>query len=525
MTELYEQFLFLLNAVWRRRMAAILVAWAVCLMGWWVVITMPNSYTSTTRIFVDTSNALRPLLKGLAVENDVNLELELMKVTLMSRQNLRKVARLTDLDIAAESDIAMETLLEGLKNNTEITADGTNVVEVSFTDQNPEAARDIVQALTTTFIESNLGHSRQDIERASEFLDQRIQAYERQLERAEQNLAQFKRDQIGRMPDQSNYQLRYQELRDRLAEAEALLKSSLTRRNQIRQDLAAGPAANTALQIFELEQELEDLMSRYTERHPEVVKVQRRLDELKKELPESSNPAANGDQQITDLQAFALDAGVPGSAYEELKLELAEQDANIEIYSDRVRRARTQLEELDRLAADVPAVEAELAKLTRDYEVIKLKHAELLSRREQARLSSERQAGVDGIQFRIIDPPQIPTVPNGPSRFVLLAFVLLFGLGSGGIFALALAYVVQTFSDPSQLREAYSLPVLGTVSKVETGAEHTVRLAQFATFAGLLAGLLCVFAILVLIDRVAGLTELQSIGVLSEFYDATGVSL
>lgn len=519
MTELYEQFLFLLNAVWRRRMAAILVAWAVCLAGWWVVATMPNSYTSTTRIFVDTSNALRPLLKGLAVENDVNLELELMKVTLLSRQNLRKVARLTDMDITAESDSDMESLLAGLKNHTEVTADGNNVVEVSYTDQDPIAARDIVQALTTTFIESNLGHSRQDIERASEFLDQRIQAYERQLERAEENLAQFKRDQIGRMPDQSNYQLRYQSLQDRLAEAEAQLKSALTRRNQIRQDLVAGPTESIALEIFELEQKLDDLLSRYTDRHPEVVAAKRRLSELQSELAE------NGDQLETDPQAFSLDAGVPGAAYEQLKFELAELDANVEIYSDRVKRLRSQLDDLEQLAADVPTVEAELAKLTRDYEVIKLKHAELLSRREQARLSFEQRSGVDGIQFRIIDPPQVPTVPNGPSRFILLTVVLVFGLGSGGLFALVLAYAVQTFSDPSQLREAYSLPVLGTVSKIETGAEQTARLAQFATFAGLFAGLLCVFGLLVLIDRTAGLAELQSIGIISEFYDATGISL
>jgi len=52
------------RSLWRRRWHATAVAWVFCLAGWAYVLTLPNSYEATTRIYVDTESMLRPLMRG-----------------------------------------------------------------------------------------------------------------------------------------------------------------------------------------------------------------------------------------------------------------------------------------------------------------------------------------------------------------------------------------------------------------------------------------------------------------------------
>ncbi len=181
MNDVYEQIKFFVNSIWQRRSYALAVAWFVCLAGWIVVATMPNAYKSSARIFIDTSNVLRPLLKGLAVETDIEAELELMRRTLTSRANLSNVARLTDLDLTASTPHEMESLLQSLSSRTQIKPEGRKLLTISFVDSDPTRARDVTEALITTFVEMNLGHGRENIDAAQQFLDSQILTYDNDL--------------------------------------------------------------------------------------------------------------------------------------------------------------------------------------------------------------------------------------------------------------------------------------------------------------------------------------------------------
>lgn len=206
MNDIYQQVLYYTNALWQRRWYALPVTWLVCAIGWTIVVLLPNSYTSEARIYVDTANVLEPLLQGLAVENDVEAELTFMQQTLLSRPNLQNVARMTDLDIKATTPAALERLIEGLQKNTSLSSDGTNLFKVTFSDSDPVQARDVVQALLTIFVESNLGQSRKDLDAARRFIDEQIREYEIELAAAEQRLARFKQENTGVLPGEVSYQ-------------------------------------------------------------------------------------------------------------------------------------------------------------------------------------------------------------------------------------------------------------------------------------------------------------------------------
>ncbi|MCG8021533.1 MAG: Wzz/FepE/Etk N-terminal domain-containing protein, partial [Candidatus Thiodiazotropha weberae] len=80
-----------IRSAWRFRWQAIAVSWIVALVGWSVVFSMPSKYESEAKVYVDTESVLRPLLQGLAVQNDMNQRLHLMTRTLLSHENLKKL--------------------------------------------------------------------------------------------------------------------------------------------------------------------------------------------------------------------------------------------------------------------------------------------------------------------------------------------------------------------------------------------------------------------------------------------------
>ena len=99
MQEILAQVFTHIWGVWRHRWLAIIVAWVVALAGWAWIWQMPDAYVASARVYVDTNSVLRPLLRGLAIQPDVNQRISMMSRTLLSRPNLEKLMRMTDLDL------------------------------------------------------------------------------------------------------------------------------------------------------------------------------------------------------------------------------------------------------------------------------------------------------------------------------------------------------------------------------------------------------------------------------------------
>jgi polysaccharide chain length determinant protein (PEP-CTERM system associated) len=298
-----------------------------------------------------------------------------------------------------------------------------------------------------------------------------------------------------------------EQLRDELIEAEAGLASAEARQARLRRDLEAGPASDAGLQIFETEQALAQLLSNYTERHPDVIALRRKLALLRGEPGAGANGARSS-------------AGLSLGGYEQIKSQLGEADAQAALYAGRSDSLRARLARMEERAADIPAVEVELAKLTRDYDVLKIKHGELLARREQAKLAHDSEVGADRVQYQIVEAPRVPLSPDGPSRSLLISLVLLVALAAGASFAFVLVHVNECFADPTQLRRAFNLPVLGTVSAVQSPGQRTWRMAEASSFAGGCALLVAVYGMILLAETQVGWSNLVPSEVTSAFYEA-----
>jgi capsular polysaccharide biosynthesis protein len=136
--------------------------------------------------------------------------------------------------------------------------------------------------------------------------------------------------------------------------------------------------------------------------------------------------------------------------------------------------------ELKKHVDTVPEVEAELARLNRDYEITRTRYRELVERRETAKLSesAERQGAV---KFQIIDPPTVGFQPVAPARVLLLVGVLIAALGGGLTLAYGLNQVRPVYQNARVLALKTGLPVLGAVSR--TWVENQRSMARKAALA------------------------------------------
>lgn len=477
MHEIMSQVLAYLRGIWRFRWLVLVIAWVVSLGGWAYVAEIPNEYRASARVYVDTRSVLEPLLRGLAIGSDINQRLSMMSRLLLTRPNLEKVARSTDMHLRAGTDAQMDAVIGKLRSGTQIgSARGENIYSLSYSSRNPQEAYDVVQAMLDLFVEGSLSDTRTDSEMARRFIDEQIEAYEQRLEAAEQRLADFRRENVGMLPsDRGDYYQRLQRAQAELERTQLELREAERRRDEIQRQISGeeptfglmGPASPTGRRsvdpelegrIEKLRERLDELSLTYTDKHPDIRSIKRTLETLEQEYeealaqlpPESSQSQTGGALETNPVFQ---------------QLRMAQSNAEIEVSALQVRLAdqRRRIKELQDLVDTIPNIESELKRLNRDYTVNQENYRTLLQRREQAAMSQNVEDEGERVQFRIIEPARVPSSPSAPNRLALFTGVLVLGLGAGGGLGFVMSQLRPVFDDRRTLNRVTGFPVLGNV--------------------------------------------------------------
>jgi len=508
MYEVWAQVVEHLSGMWRFRWRALAVAWFLALGGWAWVYALPNVYSASARVHVDTESSLRPLLRGLAVETNIQDQLAFMTRALLSRPQLEKVARETDLDLRAHTPREMETIIEDLQRKILISGEGrSSIYTISYEDPDRKLAQRIVQTLLDTFVETSLGDKRNDSTSAQRFLEDQIKDYEQRLDQAEDRLADFKKKHVGMMPDDGgDYYARLQKENETLESLRADLRLAQDRRDQLEgqidgeeavfgivQPASNGTTMTIDTKIAEYEQQLADLRLRFTDKHPDIQTLESTIARLKKQR----------EQEMASIEGAR--AATPGlemnPVYQKLRMALTEADLEVTTLKGKFADQQQRVNALKRAVDTVPEVEAELKRLNRDYDVTKKQHDELLGRLESARLSEQAEQSDDDIKFKVIDPPVAALLPVAPNRPLFLSIVLMAALGAGGGLAFLQNQLSPVFTSRRRLAELTRVPVLGTVSFVQTAGQRVHARVSAVAFGGGLMALVAAFALTVFLQE------------------------
>jgi len=521
MQDVLQQLLSLLRGIWHRRWIGLGVAWLAAIIGIAIVYRIPERYEASARVYVDTESLLRPLLAGLAIQPNLDQQVSLMSRTLISRPNVEKLVRMADLDLRAASPAEREELIDSITKNIRLEGNvAANLYVISYRDANPNQAKKVVQSLLTIFVESSLGDKRQDTQTAVKFLDDQIKNYEQNLQAAENRIKDFKLKYMG-LSSQSqgqDYFGRVAQLNSVIEAARVDLQSAEQARDSYKKELAgeepvflpeptelrtreAVPEVDSRLDA--LQRELDSLLRKYTDQHPDVVATKRLIGQLEEQRK------AEIDARKKALASAGRKGPTPvdqNPVFQQMKISLADAEATVASARAKLAGLEAQQKSLKSQAQLVPQVEAEYVQLNRDYDVQKQTYQSLLARRESASMGKDVQ-DTSGAQFRVIDPPRVSPQPVAPNRLGLIGLALAFSLASGVFASLAASQLMPTFHEARSLREISKRPILGMVSMLPSEAlfrKQRRRSWMFAGgFAGLIAAFSAVFAFALLVGRVA----------------------
>lgn len=506
MDALLTQLLAIVRGMWRRRWIGLLVAWIVGIVGAVGLLRIPDRFEASARVYVDTKSVLKPLMRDLTVEPDIDQTIGLLARTLITRPNVELLMRKARLDSQIQSQFDRDQLVESLIREIKLTGSGRdNVFSFSYRDTSPERARLVVENLVSLFVDADLGAKVRDGEAARTFIDQQIKTYEARLAEAETRRKDFKlrnlevNDTAGK-----DYFSRIGALTDELGKLTLELRAAEQSRDALKHELsgetasllpaevtAAAPVAQTPEIDARLETQrklLDELLRRYTDLHPDVVTTKKLIARLEEQKQQELDARRRAEQS----KPVRASAAAVDPVFQRVKLALAEAEATIAALRVRVSDAQSRLGQLRASANRVPQVEAELAQLNRDYDVIRRNYEAMVGRREKASLSEDVDA-TRLANFRVIEPPRTAPQPVFPNRLVLAPMLLLAALGAGLVSSYLASQLFPTFDNARQLGSISRRPILGSVSMLMT--DGMIRRSRFDAVAlGLaLAGLVLVY--------------------------------
>jgi len=448
---------------------------------WWIIIPfllsilagtgwglrLPKVYRTSTLILVQPQKVPASYVQeivSLGIEDRVRTITQQIK----SRTNLEKIIKEFNLYNGPGMQMFMEDKINDLRRR--ITVDvsrsgrqGSSSFQIFFTGKDPRHIADVTNALTSYFIAENIKLREDQAIGTEKFLTEELENIRRKLLEKEEGLKRYRKRYMGGLPEQLDTNLRILErIQQQISTNQENLRESENRKLLIRQQLAeatkirkaattlpAEGGGETEQSLDQLKTQLASLEARYTERHPDVIRLKEKILDLESKEKGDSKKG----QKVAEDRGMTQAERNLVNQLREIELQIKNLKAETAQLSSQMKWYQTQVE-------NTPKREQELMSLNRDYHNIRETYNSLLSRKLEAELAVSMERKQKGEQFRILDPASTPIRPFKPDikRILLMSVALGLGLGCG------LAYLVEimdtSYKTPEEVEKELQLPVL-----------------------------------------------------------------
>jgi polysaccharide chain length determinant protein (PEP-CTERM system associated) len=505
-----------LEIVRRRRWWVIVPTTVIALAAALVTFMLPKRYESEATILVEGQQVPERYVTA-NTTNDLREVLLLMTDAILSRTQLLRIIDEFGLYSKERSGLAPEQLAELMRSNIVIQPEqeqgpeprGLNAFKISFIGDAPGSAQAVTGRLTELFIKENNQSQEEQSTGATKFLADKLAEALADLKEQDIRVRDFKMKYLGELPEEQQGNLAI------LSGLQSQLQNSVTALERTRaqeaylqsllssyQDFAAAgiPVAGSTVanpidtmraELTRLQNERAELLARYTEKYPDVVKIDQQIKETQALLAAvSKNPVPHKDS-TQEASNQAKPTTEKDSAMAQVKSQLKANE--IEINNDLAdqKAIQSQIERYQSRLNLTPVRAQQLLDLQRNYELSKKNYEDLMAKKTQSELATSLIERRQGERFRIIDQPSLPTKPTSSARIK----VSLGGLVAGLALGLALAFFVESrdhsLRNEHDLRRAFAFPLmLGVPLLLNKAEEH--RRTRLATLEWVCGILMCV---------------------------------
>jgi protein tyrosine kinase modulator len=455
-----------LDIIKRRRWVILVPLCIALLAGIYLAFTLPRVYEAKTLILVESQSVPRNFVQPIVTE-DTAQRISTISQQILSRTSLEKIIKEFGLlSGPAQASLFMEDKVAELRQqiSVEVSSDHrrqTDAFTISFRGEDPDVVMRVANGLATDFIDANLKVRESQAVGTSTFLESQMESMRKKLELLEEKIQDFRKEHMGELPEQLNTNLSIlQRLQEGLnSRQQGLLEAKLRLAELNNQAVSKEPSVlvldgsqrrdDGAVSLEDLRAQLESLQSRYTDAHPDIQRLKKRIAELESKSNQMQDEAA-------------MTRHIPPV----LRHQMA--DANREIQGDEseIENLKRQIDEYQKKVDAIPKREQELLSLNRDYHNIKTTYDSLLNRKLEADIAVSMERKQKGEQFRVLDPARVPKRPVAPNLKKLFLLVIAGGLGAGAGLALLLEIAKPTFRNPDEIESRLGLPVLVSIPRL-----------------------------------------------------------
>jgi len=493
---------------------------------WWVILPfvafsalvvllstmMPKIYRSETLLQIQPREVPTDFVKDL-IGGTTDQRLNAIEQIILSRTNLLKILKQFENGMTGYQGLNAEEQVLKLQSQIVIEFPSERIagrflpvanVRISYRDRNPELAQRITERMAALFIEQESRSRENQVVGTTEFLNAELNKITALLQQSSDRLKILKEKYRYELPDQLETNLR---TLDRLqaqktGNLEALDRHLTTQLNLERQ-LSDTPAVisrdavplsssmagvrpqNPLVETLRRkEQEYNELRAKVTDKHPDLLRLEAELAQLKKEIP--------SDDPVTVESAGSEPAKsnyVPNPLYQSIEAQLRQINTEIEIRQREKKWIEAEMARYNQRVQNTPRAEQEIASIVRTNADLIKQHEDLKSNLTQAKLAESLEEQQKGAQFAIIDPANYPMQPLGPGRAQFILVGILLSLGASLALAFLLGMLDQRIWTQSELERFLGAPVLVEIPKIlEPADTRSTLLRQMARIALTVAG-------------------------------------
>jgi polysaccharide biosynthesis transport protein len=542
-----------------------------------LAVSLPARFRSAGTVLIEQQEMPQELVRS-TVTSYADQRVQVISKRVMNTETLLGIIRRYDLYPKERAKATREELLNTMRKDIGLKMISADVIdprsgrptsatiafEVSYTSSSPELAAKVANELTTLYLNENLNNRTQVARDATSFLEAEGDRLNRQISDLEAKLAQFKDKNQQKLPeltqlnmsllDRTNEELRTQQShKDSLEQQLVYLQAQLAvlkPTSTVYSDTGER-ITSTADRLKMARSQLDSARARYAPDHPDVIRFEREVAGLEKELANatpdekisSSGPASEAndlrrrlentqaalaqaaerygpehpdrvrlEREVKDLQAqlaaapppaatvapgLAPTPGADNPAYITIQAQVAATRAELAALETESAKLRARGEEFQRNVTLAPQVEKEYRDLTRDLDTARLKYAEVRSKQQEAKTAQDLEADRKGEKFTLIDPPLPPELPVSPNRkmIVMAGFALSLGLTFGLLWLLD--KMDATVRGRHDLFDLTGIPPLALVPHIGTTAEFLAARRRRRIAAVTAAATACVAVVLI----------------------------
>lgn len=442
----------------------------------------PKEYISEAKIGILAPTLSAELLRGVS-SLDRDERQRAISQQLLSRQVLERVVREEKLD----SLRPVEDVAGWLRSRVEVKVDrpigrmenrnGLESFGLGYVDANPDRAQRITNRLAYVFVDENSKTRTNRAENTSEVLGQQLQASLERLTQIEGQLRVKKEANMGRLPDQVNanismvdglrrsldsYSMQLRTEQDRLSLVEAQL-------DEMRRGTGTAPLTSSAAAAVQtaqgrktrLQQELVQTRALgYTDKHPDIDRLKTEIAQAEAELTATKQPSGAPREDL--LMADAV-----------YRQRMADRDSvRVRINTLRAQsgQASAQIAQYQRRVEAAPMVEQDLASISRDVELERVRYTDLKTTYDKARSAEDLSRKQGGERFSVLYSASggRPAAPGLQMRLLLLPIVM--GFVVGVVLAVGREFMDRSVHDARALQSEFEVPVLGEIPKIHGAA-------------------------------------------------------